>query len=1211
VPDKLAKTTLDPPAKPQASSSPDKIVKTKLEVPGGTKAPTTDGELPSSDTANETRPPISRSSQTRNPTRWLLVGGGVIAVFAMMSMCGIGIGLYWYSKQRQTASDEGVPVTRKPNQLSPEEFAERARIVHFNKVATPKRLYGIEMVQIKGKFKPTESGNDTAFVITWESLKRLRQDEISENEGSSDVMLIRNRGFSVKKGIPVDLKKERLSFYQNFSYALIVSNLIPLTEKEFVVAAGPDETIRKHECTSIVVNRAGRQPINLYFSKETKELKKADFKGTFVDADDKLLPNAHIEFFFEDYKTVDGVNHWHKHEQWRDGKKYATVEIAEIKFFDTVDESPFKFNSKVIQLRVDDLLRGYKVQDIDLLIQGQDPGASRFSRLVKGFNNNKQKPDMQVQFRAALIEYPDLMSNQKVANLEKGDVEALAAILSSGEPAELQQFAGEEALRLDPLQLEVNQLMALVEQSEKEANKKLAKVYLLQKLATPVVKDLPAIRKGLKNPDRDLVLACIDAVGALGTKGGDAEPDLIPLLKSEKRMSDRAADALFKMKRLIDVVDKNDDRKVLLAGLGYLKSERVNTPNALKVYENRLDHADSEVKNLAAVALFTLGPDRMPLNERLLELANRSDPEARASARKHLRDKLVKVTPTDLPTLREGLKKSDSELLPHFIKAVGKADASKAVPELTALLKAGKETDSVCSVLHDAGKLVEVVDKDADASVVLAGLSYLKKQEAKGDDARRLYRKRVGHSDVNVKTLAALALLQLGRQDIDLELALDFVDSTKWSKDVLAAAEELANQKLKSESTETVRRLLSHANLNTKDKAAMELLKQRPADLNLNDVLDFVDPKKWKTEETRVAAVKLLDDKLKSVDKKKLLELRESEIETVSNSAAWALLGVKDLTLSELLALADPMRWADEKGHEKSVKLFEEKVQNTKKEDLGILTANLERNKREKVRLAIIQGIGKLKGENYEAAPDLAKLLLSSESNEVSINASGVLKAMGKKGSKAVPSLAKTVSEHKDKSVAVAAAQALCKIDRDHELFWPKGKGIDVLVFDLAPDFQFDPKTFDFEQHVKARIDAQIKDGSAAALLEIGEPAIRVVYRQLLFDYNILHVDKKKENRNVPPTAMRYVGFRMIEEFAKKANEPRSIKTLKGLRNDLGIMWTGNKSNNFDGETELSANATKAFKLGYIPEQVKNLHNATSIAAKGACEGIDRLKAGQ
>jgi hypothetical protein len=1226
--EKLTKTKLEPTAKSQESPLADKVVKTKLEMPAPAKSQKTGENTPLAEPPNATRPPLRRVSNKRIPARWLLAGGVAIVLVGIMSICVIGVG--WFLVFRQSPLE--FPTTLKPGQLSREEFDARALIIPFEKIGPPKRLYEIEMVQIKGKAKFFDQSNDSVFLISSESLKRVKFDEVGENE--SNVILIGNHGLSVKNKETETLKKERLKYYQNFNHAVVLSYLIVLTEKGSDVTSGETEDVllgdKKKKCATAIVNRSGRPPMKLFFDKESKFLVKLEFTGTVLDANDKPLPNTFVEFFFDKYEPTNGVYHWKKLEQKRNGTKYSEIVVSEVTFFDKVDDTFFSFNNKAIDDQVANLVDDDKKRNIAILLAEHTRlGDSDFTRLVTGLNANQAKPELRSQFKAALLDYVDLLEKNKVVRLNKTDVNALVTLLKADDPVELQSFASEQVLLLEPNRLELNQLADLMQQPNMN-NRAIARVNLLNRLLERRVssKDLAALQKGLRNfTDRDLLLAFIDATGSLEEKAADAVPELIPHLKSGGEVSDKAARALHNMKKLIEVVsDKKSDAGVLLPGLEYLKKNAITKDGAIKAYRQNLGHSNDGVKDTAALALLILAPEEFPLGNELMALADRPDQKVGQPARDLLLIRLANATAKDIPTLRQGLKKNvDPKLLKAFIDAVDslkREEASKAVPELTALLKSKTAgiTERAAIVLHKMEKLIDIVAaEDSDAGVLVPGLEYLRKKEVKTLEARKAYKKCRGHSDVNVQDTATLALLELGPEDLNLKEVLDLTKVP--NKEVYAAAakkvlykklESVAKKDvvvirmglecsvpeirlafidsagfLKADGHELVPDLTSLLGSTDKEVSARAI---RALD-RMEKLIDVVD----KYTEATILLPVIEDLKTRGVKSKEALLVYKKRLDNkdsrVTDAASLALLnlGPEEVTLEQVIA------WTgNEKIRVPAKKLVDQRLDNVTIKDLLVLRNGLKIDTPQEVRLSLIDVIGKFgkvnKKDIQEAVPDLSDLLDTSDS-VVSIKAIGVLKSMGKDGKRAVKQLEKTVMKSKEMSVKVAAAQALSKIDPLCDVLAAKGEGIKVLVEDVKPVIN------DLEDLKAFLARPAGNDESAASLIEIGAPAVNSVYNHLLRENSLLHPEKKTaiSNRDIQPTASRYVGYKMLKEFAKKANDPSLTKALKVLQ----PMLLKNQ-----GE---DAALSKEASMRMIPDEVKQLHAETAKASKQAFDSIKVL----
>lgn len=212
----------------------------------------------------------------------------------------------------------------------------------FEAIATRERLKEIKIVQIKGRVRFTKAINVNDVSITWESLRRLKYEE-RLTKGVSTVLLIANDGWFLSDGTLRPLEGDGLGFYRNFNYATILSNLIPLMEEGFQIANGKDETIRGEECFSVKINRVGHPEMRMFFQKGTKLLTKVDFTGKFLNLGTLTFSkqSTFVEFYFSDYEKSDGVNHWRKQEQWRDGQKFSELVISKLTFFNEPDDSLF------------------------------------------------------------------------------------------------------------------------------------------------------------------------------------------------------------------------------------------------------------------------------------------------------------------------------------------------------------------------------------------------------------------------------------------------------------------------------------------------------------------------------------------------------------------------------------------------------------------------------------------------------------------------------------------------------------------------------------------------------------------------------------------------------------------------------------------------------------------------------------------------------
>ncbi|MBX9681894.1 MAG: hypothetical protein K2X38_24320 [Gemmataceae bacterium] len=218
----------------------------------------------------------------------------------------------------------------------------RAAEVPFEAIAPIERLKQIRIVQVKETIRFRQALNVNTITMTWDGLQRVKYVENIPRGGFSKILLIDDMGWMAKETGKLAMKGEVLGFYQNFNYVPILSNLVALADERFEITKTDGAQIRNKDCFGIRVRKAGHPDIRMYFDRDAKLLVKASFDGRFLDGDLKLARDStHVEFYFSDYRNVNGVKHWHFREQWRDGRPYSESTITEIQFFSQDDPSLF------------------------------------------------------------------------------------------------------------------------------------------------------------------------------------------------------------------------------------------------------------------------------------------------------------------------------------------------------------------------------------------------------------------------------------------------------------------------------------------------------------------------------------------------------------------------------------------------------------------------------------------------------------------------------------------------------------------------------------------------------------------------------------------------------------------------------------------------------------------------------------------------------
>ena len=218
---------------------------------------------------------------------------------------------------------------------------EQRLMLPIEAVAPISRLKEIIIVRIKGKIRFSTAANINDKVMTWESIRSIKYEEYIQS-ARMNLLFLEDRGWVVQRGQAKQLVGEPLAFYKVFNYGLIVSNMIPLTQGGFETTSTGSALINGRECFGVKVCRPGYPDLTMLFDKGTRLLARVSFKGRFLDQNNRLARDAtQVEWHFSDYKSIDGVKHWTKVEQWRDGRKHGDIELSEVQFYNKLDESMF------------------------------------------------------------------------------------------------------------------------------------------------------------------------------------------------------------------------------------------------------------------------------------------------------------------------------------------------------------------------------------------------------------------------------------------------------------------------------------------------------------------------------------------------------------------------------------------------------------------------------------------------------------------------------------------------------------------------------------------------------------------------------------------------------------------------------------------------------------------------------------------------------
>ncbi len=635
----------------------------------------------------------------RSSGGWMLAAGAVVLVLGVLGTGCAGVGIWFYTTRDQQpiaknspdkAADKSKDVAqvdgaqKKKNddgdkKKAPPKKEVRVGYEHipFDAVAPLAKLEQIKAVQIKGKSSGADGSNVHDVVISWESVKRFKHDNKTARE-TSNLVLIRDHGWSIEGEKILALDRDSLESHQNLNYAVIVADLIALTDDGFKILKGDESVVRGKKCFNLLVLRDDRPTIKLSFDSGTKLLFKSELKGRFFDAKGKLTPDdIQVEFYFTIYLANEGINHWRKVEQFRDGARHSEIIVSDVKFLARADDALFL--APGIEKQVADVQASYKIADARDLIKraldhlGADAG-SDFSRLAAGLGH--KETDVRTAAKNALRAYGQLWRIDQMAAFERADIGALVALIKSSDDAELRSVGIDGVARLG-MQADqaVTPLLTLAKEGKDPAV--LASVMVaLRHIGVRSDETLRLLETHIDNS----ALAVRDAA-ALG----------LVQLAPEKVTSKSLAEFMGR------------PNKVVSAAAGRLLRQRLSTVTAKDLPELkqglRSPARDARLAYIDAVSsLKAEGRDAVP---ELTILVGSSDSEVSTQAIRALdsMDKLVEVTRTSsdsavltaaLDALKTKALKTD-EALAVYQKHLDHVDAGVKLSAAMALLELGPD----------------------------------------------------------------------------------------------------------------------------------------------------------------------------------------------------------------------------------------------------------------------------------------------------------------------------------------------------------------------------------------------------------------------------------------------------------------------------------------------------------------------------------------
>jgi hypothetical protein len=170
--------------------------------------------------------------------------------------------------------------------------------------------------------------------------KQFKETVFVETNGTrrrTVTVLIDGKGWTTASGSAMDIEPAVLEEIKQAIHLMELGTLRFVDHKDFVLSPLGNSTVAEKPVFGIKVERKGFRDAKLYFSRETGLLVKIDRQAYDTVTMRDVVEERHIL----DYQDVAGVKVARKIEVKRDGKRFMTAEITDVKFLDNVDPAEF------------------------------------------------------------------------------------------------------------------------------------------------------------------------------------------------------------------------------------------------------------------------------------------------------------------------------------------------------------------------------------------------------------------------------------------------------------------------------------------------------------------------------------------------------------------------------------------------------------------------------------------------------------------------------------------------------------------------------------------------------------------------------------------------------------------------------------------------------------------------------------------------------
>jgi hypothetical protein len=170
-----------------------------------------------------------------------------------------------------------------------------------------------------------------------DQLKETQVVELNDQKRRVTIVLNGQQGWINGNGQTAPLSQALLEELQEAAYLLRLTRLTPLLDKRFELSPEGRSQVNGRSVSTIKVSSRLHRDTKLYFDDQTGLLVKIERRTREIPS----LQEVTEERIYSDFRDIDGLRTPQKTVVYRDGKKFMSADVAEVKFFESLDESTF------------------------------------------------------------------------------------------------------------------------------------------------------------------------------------------------------------------------------------------------------------------------------------------------------------------------------------------------------------------------------------------------------------------------------------------------------------------------------------------------------------------------------------------------------------------------------------------------------------------------------------------------------------------------------------------------------------------------------------------------------------------------------------------------------------------------------------------------------------------------------------------------------